>query len=384
MGNYTAKNRNSNDDGNSNDTVKSQLKKEAAGKIGEAALEGMGVPKPLAKMAVNQAQNGNLNIPGMGTNPLQPKNSGQGFNNKSSKQKESEDAKNSKNDKNKDDGDDKGNNKDNNDSDKRKIGSKSNFKPSFSSKSSAEGDGELDGQIKMTIVRSIIGGLLGGSALFPLLMIFLTLVIISSIIISYNGESNLFKVGEAYAAENSNSPVSSITPEGDGEATGYLKCPLGPNDTNSDARDKVGSNSQTLYYASGGYHGAIDFDVPSGTTVYAMDGGTVYKTGYDGDGYGNYIILKHEFTQGTYYTLYAHLTSISISSNQNISQGQQIGISGNTGNVRGNGDGSHLHAELINSVSCLGKSCRGVHYNILNYIGENKTYVGQKCDGKGC
>lgn len=68
---------------------------------------------------------------------------------------------------------------------------------------------------------------------------------------------------------------SSGASQGTGETTGYLTSPFGKNETNSQAKNHLNGNSSTLYYNSGGYHGAIDFAVTSGTKVYAMDGGEV-------------------------------------------------------------------------------------------------------------
>jgi murein DD-endopeptidase MepM/ murein hydrolase activator NlpD len=42
------------------------------------------------------------------------------------------------------------------------------------------------------------------------------------------------------------------------------------------------------------------------------------------------------------YTLYGHLSSVSVSQGQTVSQGQVIGYSGNTGNSYG----AHLHFEV--------------------------------------
>ena len=110
-----------------------------------------------------------------------------------------------------------------------------------------------------------------------------------------------------------------------------------------------------------------------------MDGGIVERSENKG-AYGNYIIIEHTIDGKIYYTLYDHLSQRNVSNGDEVSQGQLIGLSGNTGNS----SGPHLHAELINSINCLGHTCSGVHYNILNYIGLNKSYVGQSCDGEGC
>ncbi len=167
---------------------------------------------------------------------------------------------------------------------------------------------------------------------------------------------------------------------GDGKTTGYLKSPLDPNHTNEEAIKAVKDNSKTLYYLSGSYHGGIDFPKPEGSNIYAMDGGEVVTSKWTLGGYGNYIIIKHTANDKTYYTLYGHLSERVVKKGDRVSQGQLIGLSGNTGNS----SGPHLHAELINSIDCLGHTCEGVHYNVLDYIGTNKTYVGAKCTGQGC
>lgn len=196
--------------------------------------------------------------------------------------------------------------------------------------------------------------------------------------------SNVKNHGAAgfYAITGGISFSESGSSQGTGQTTGYLTSPFGKNETNSQARKHLNGNSSTLYYNSGRYHGAIDFPADSGTKVYAMDGGEVVTAHNDtGNAYGKYIIIKLNTKEKTYYNLYAHLSNIKVKEGEKVSQGQLIALSGNTGT---NTTGAHLHAELINSISCLGHTCSGTHYNVLKYIGTKKTYVGQKCDGKGC
>ncbi|WP_046503146.1 M23 family metallopeptidase [Streptomyces odonnellii] len=90
-------------------------------------------------------------------------------------------------------------------------------------------------------------------------------------------------------------------------------------------------------------HSGQDFAVPIGTAVHAVHGGTVVKAGSygagDGPAYGNAIVIKHG--DGTY-SQYAHLSKIQVHVGQYVKTGQQIALSGNTGNS----SGPHLHFEI--------------------------------------
>ncbi|NGO07300.1 M23 family metallopeptidase [Streptomyces sp. HC44] len=92
---------------------------------------------------------------------------------------------------------------------------------------------------------------------------------------------------------------------------------------------------------SSGSHTGIDFHAASGTTVHAVGAGTVVEAGFEGS-YGNQVVIK--MNDGTY-TQYGHMSSISVSVGQTVTPGQQIGLSGATGNVTG----AHLHFEARTS-----------------------------------
>ncbi|MFD7735407.1 peptidoglycan DD-metalloendopeptidase family protein [Kitasatospora phosalacinea] len=89
---------------------------------------------------------------------------------------------------------------------------------------------------------------------------------------------------------------------------------------------------------SSGYHTGIDFPVATGTSLKAIASGTVVSAG-NGGAYGNQVVIK--LADGKY-AQYAHLSSISVSAGQSVTAGQQIGLSGATGNVTG----PHLHFEI--------------------------------------
>ncbi|MFF0189827.1 peptidoglycan DD-metalloendopeptidase family protein [Streptomyces sp. NPDC005244] len=89
---------------------------------------------------------------------------------------------------------------------------------------------------------------------------------------------------------------------------------------------------------SSGYHTGTDFVVPTGTTIKSIAAGTVVSAGWGG-AYGNQVVIQHADGR---YSQYAHMSSLSVSAGQTVTEGQQIGLSGATGNVTG----PHLHFEV--------------------------------------
>ena len=105
-----------------------------------------------------------------------------------------------------------------------------------------------------------------------------------------------------------------------------------------------GSISTNGYYSSGKFHGAIDYAVSSGSPVYAAAAGVVMSTANLSGSYGTYVVIRHANGLQSYY---AHGTygSICVSPGQTVSKGQQIMLSGSTGNS----SGPHLHFEVRTS-----------------------------------
>jgi len=108
---------------------------------------------------------------------------------------------------------------------------------------------------------------------------------------------------------------------------------------NSDLGTPISSRGISQYFGRG--HTGVDYMADIGTPVYAAASGRVVVTsgGWSG-GYGNQIVIDHG---GSRDTRYAHLSSINVSAGENVSRGQVIGYSGNTGRSTG----PHLHFELI-------------------------------------
>lgn len=98
------------------------------------------------------------------------------------------------------------------------------------------------------------------------------------------------------------------------------------------------------FYGTGGYlHTGIDFGASCGTPVYAAAAGEVFSSGWNsGDGGGWRVKLSHGVVEGnSLTTVYYHNSSIVVANGQQVSQGQLIAYSGNTGNSTG----CHAHFE---------------------------------------
>ncbi|WP_369030968.1 M23 family metallopeptidase [Streptomyces adonidis] len=133
------------------------------------------------------------------------------------------------------------------------------------------------------------------------------------------------------AAESAKADTSTTTEAADTGSSSGFTLPV------------AGATIGTAYHVSGsmwssGYHTGVDFVVPTGTSLKAVGAGTVVSAGWGG-AYGNQVVIK--LADG-YYAQYAHLSQLSVSAGQTVTEGQQVGLSGATGNVTG----PHLHFEI--------------------------------------
>lgn len=98
-------------------------------------------------------------------------------------------------------------------------------------------------------------------------------------------------------------------------------------------------------------HAGLDIGAPTGTSIKAAAAGTVIFSGWSG-GYGYVVKLDHG---NGITTIYAHCSSLLVSTGQTVSQGEVIAKVGSTGNSTG----SHLHFEVRKN---------GITYNPQNYV----------------
>lgn len=117
-------------------------------------------------------------------------------------------------------------------------------------------------------------------------------------------------------------------------------------------------------------HKGVDFGSDGSLVIRAAASGVVTRAKVIG-GYGNTITIVHTLNGKKYETLYAHLKSFSVKVGQNVKQGQQIGIKGNTGNSTG----VHLHFEIHIPSYEVGQPNA---VNPLNYVSETSITEVQK------
>lgn len=90
----------------------------------------------------------------------------------------------------------------------------------------------------------------------------------------------------------------------------------------------------SIYVA--GEHTGIDYGASGDDTIRATAAGVVVVASYDGDGFGNYVVVQHDRER---FSWYCHLSKRSVSTGDRVRKGQQVGLMGATGKAFG----KHLH-----------------------------------------
>ena len=95
------------------------------------------------------------------------------------------------------------------------------------------------------------------------------------------------------------------------------------------------------------FHKGIDFSVPIGTEIKAMEDGLIFRAGYENpndikQGFGlriwQEIILENE----KYYVWYGHTSELKVKEGSIVKRGDVIALSGNSGSSTG----PHLHVQI--------------------------------------
>ena len=119
-------------------------------------------------------------------------------------------------------------------------------------------------------------------------------------------------------------------------------------------------------------HKGVDIGCPMGDTVRAAFSGRVRLTKFERNGFGFYVIVRHE---NGLETVYGHLSRFLCQPNQYVQAGQPIALSGSTGRSTG----PHLHFETrfmgyaINPEAIFDFENRVTHTD--NYTFNKNTYT---------
>jgi murein DD-endopeptidase MepM/ murein hydrolase activator NlpD len=97
--------------------------------------------------------------------------------------------------------------------------------------------------------------------------------------------------------------------------------------------------SYTITRGYSDWHPGIDLAAPTGTPIFAANGGTVIFAGRSNWGYGLAVVIS----SGPFFTLYGHMSQVNVSCGQVVGTGQSVGAVGSTGNS----SGPHLHFEIL-------------------------------------
>lgn len=86
-------------------------------------------------------------------------------------------------------------------------------------------------------------------------------------------------------------------------------------------------------------HAGIDLGGRTGQQIWSAQEGIVIKAGWDGNGYGNMVVVQHD---NSVTTVYAHMSQVAISVGDFVFAGDVLGYVGSTGLSTG----PHLHFEV--------------------------------------
>ena len=102
---------------------------------------------------------------------------------------------------------------------------------------------------------------------------------------------------------------------------------------------EFGRRRNELAFRGWEMHNGIDIGIPRRTEIRATAYGVVTYAGYNTGGYGVLVIIEHGYGYSTYY---AHNTRALVTVGEEVSRGQVVALSGNTGRS----STPHLHYEV--------------------------------------
>jgi len=95
-------------------------------------------------------------------------------------------------------------------------------------------------------------------------------------------------------------------------------------------------------------HQGWDIAAFPGTPVFAIKDGVITFVRDDGDnGLGRHVCMSFDFKGRELFAVYGHLQTIEVATGQYVGEGERLGLSGQTGNAKGQHyTEAHLHFEI--------------------------------------
>jgi muramidase (phage lysozyme) len=164
---------------------------------------------------------------------------------------------------------------------------------------------------------------------------------------AFRSELEFYSPQRQRAASGNSGGNEQITVGPDGEFTRVDELSLNPGGFTCPVQSGTFGSGVGYRAQFGRNHNGVDIAAPTGTPVIAPSDGVVERVVSGcvvgarscGGGWGNYVSIAHA---NGIYSLVAHLSSISVSAGQNVTQGTVVGAVGSTGFSTG----PHLHFEI--------------------------------------
>lgn len=122
-----------------------------------------------------------------------------------------------------------------------------------------------------------------------------------------------------------------------------------PDGTNYTKTSNFGYRIDPIDKSNISFHSGLDLSAPAGTDIVASADGEVVGTGFQENGLGNYVYIKHDLGGMVLFTMYGHMLddSIVVNVGDKVMKKQKIGTIGSTGRSTG------IHCHFMISVDKL-------------------------------